>query len=56
MSSKRSVLLRRWSRFSANQSTCLNIPYYHLLILAWCAMVILYGDTGQKPPAPYHAI
>jgi len=24
----------------------LNIPQYHILILAWSALVILYGETG----------
>jgi hypothetical protein len=29
-----------------NQSRQLNIPLYHILILAWSALVILYGETG----------
>lgn len=29
-----------------NRSKHLNIPQYHILILAWSALVILYGETG----------
>lgn len=29
-----------------NRSKQLNIPQYHILILAWSALVILYGETG----------
>jgi hypothetical protein len=32
-----------------NQSKRLSIPQYHILILAWCALVILYGETGLSP-------
>jgi hypothetical protein len=32
-----------------NQSKHLNIPQYHILILAWCALVILYGKSGLNP-------
>jgi hypothetical protein len=32
-----------------NQSKHLNIPQYHILILAWCALVILYGEPGLNP-------
>ena len=32
-----------------NQSKHLSIPHYHILILAWCALVILYGETGLSP-------
>jgi len=32
-----------------NQSKHLSIPQYHILILAWCALVILYGETGLSP-------
>ena len=34
-----------------NQSKRLCIPQYHILILAWCALVILYGETGLSPPS-----
>jgi hypothetical protein len=27
----------------------LSIPQYHILILAWSALVILYGETGPAP-------
>jgi hypothetical protein len=30
-----------------NQAQNPNIPQYHILILAWCALVILYGETGS---------
>ena len=36
-----------------NQSKHLSIPQYHILILAWCALVILYGEIGLSPP-PKH--
>jgi hypothetical protein len=32
-----------------NQSKHLSIPQYHILILAWCALVILYGEPGLSP-------
>ena len=37
-----------------NQSKLLSIPQHHILILAWCALVILYGKTGLSP-APEHS-
>ncbi len=37
-----------------NQSRRLSIPHYHILILAWCALVILYGNTGLRP-TPGHS-
>jgi len=37
-----------------NQSKHLSIPQYHILILAWCALVILYGETGLSP-TPGHS-
>ncbi len=56
MSPKRSVFVRHCSCFSATQPPYLNIPQYHILTLAWCAMVVLYGETGQGPPALYNAV
>jgi len=56
MSPKRSVLVRRSPCFSVNQPPYLNIPQYHILILAWCAIVVLYGETGQVPPALHNAV
>jgi hypothetical protein len=32
-----------------NQSKRLSIPQYQILILAWCALVILYGEPGPSP-------
>ena len=37
-----------------NQSKRLSILQYHILILAWCALVILYGESGLSP-APGHS-
>ena len=37
-----------------NQSKRLSIPQYHILILAWCALVILYGEPGPSP-TPGHS-
>ena len=37
-----------------NQSKRLSIPQYPILILAWCALVILYGETGPSP-TPGHS-
>jgi hypothetical protein len=37
-----------------NQSKRLSIPQYHILILAWCALVILYGETALRP-TPEHS-
>jgi hypothetical protein len=37
-----------------NQSKRLSIPQYHILILAWCALVILYGETDPLP-TPGHS-
>jgi len=34
-----------------NRSKQLSIPLYHILILAWSALVILYGETGLSPPS-----
>jgi hypothetical protein len=31
------------------QSKNLSIPQYHILILFWCALVILYDVTGLRP-------
>jgi hypothetical protein len=33
-----------------NRSKHLSIPLYHILILAWSALFILYGETGLPPP------
>jgi hypothetical protein len=37
-----------------NLSKRLSIPQYHILILAWCALVILYGEPGPSP-TPGHS-
>jgi hypothetical protein len=34
-----------------NRSKHFGIPQYHILILAWSALVILYGETGLSPPS-----
>jgi hypothetical protein len=33
-----------------NRSKLLSIPQYHILILAWSALVILYGETVLSLP------
>jgi hypothetical protein len=35
--------------FLQNRSKHLSIPLYHILILAWSALVILYGETSLIP-------
>jgi hypothetical protein len=37
-----------------NRTKNLSIPQYHILILAWCALVILYGESGLSP-TPRHS-
>jgi hypothetical protein len=32
-----------------NQSKHFSIPQYHILILAWRALVIFYGEAGPSP-------
>ena len=49
-----SILLPRKFFLFRNQSKRLSIPQYHILILAWCALVILYGETGLSP-TPEHS-
>jgi hypothetical protein len=39
-----------------NRSKSLNIPQYHILILAWSALAILYGETGLSPPFQDHSM
>jgi len=36
------------SLFFANSSKNFNIPQHHILILAWCALVVLYGETSLR--------
>jgi hypothetical protein len=47
---KHSVLVPQHSRVFLNQPQNPNIPQYHILILAWSALVILYGQTDSSPP------
>lgn len=56
MTYKRSTLTRFCSRLSANQPPYLSIPQYHILILAWCAIVVLYGEAGLVPRALANAV
>jgi hypothetical protein len=51
MSVKHSVLVPQHSCAHQNQIQNPNIPQYHILILAWCALVILYGEAGLSPPS-----
>jgi hypothetical protein len=50
MSVKNSVVITRKHFHLQNRSKRLYIPQYHILILAWCALFILYGETGLSPP------
>jgi hypothetical protein len=34
-----------------HRSNHLNVPQYHILILAWSALVILYGEPGLSRPS-----
>jgi hypothetical protein len=56
MACRRSTLFRLCSRFAANQTPYLNVPLYHILILAWCAIVVLYGETGRLPLSLHNAV
>ena len=51
MSVKHSILHPQHSRVFRNQIQNPNIPQYHILILAWCALVVLYGEAGLSPPS-----
>ena len=51
MSVKHSILVPQHSRVHQNQIQNRNIPQYHILILAWCALVVLYGETGLSLPS-----
>jgi hypothetical protein len=46
MFGKISVALFRHLRSIQNHSTSQLLPQYHLLILRWSALVVLYGETG----------
>jgi hypothetical protein len=50
MSVKNSALVLQKLYFSPTQPTNLNTPHYHILILAWCALVVIYGETDSSPP------
>jgi hypothetical protein len=50
MPAKHSVAVPQQSLVFSNRPENLNIPQYHILILAWCALVILYGGTDSSPP------
>jgi len=43
---KISVAAIHSSLFLPNYSKNFNIPQYYILILAWCALVVLYGETS----------
>jgi hypothetical protein len=46
MSATHSAAIAQSHSLLQNRSKHLNIPQYHILILAWSALVILYGETG----------
>jgi hypothetical protein len=51
MSVKHSILIPQHPHVHQNQLQNPNIPQYHILILTWCALVVLYGETGLSPPS-----
>jgi len=44
-----SVAIAQQHLFLQNRSKHLSIPLYHILILAWSALVILYGESCLIP-------
>ncbi len=50
MAATHSAAIAQIYLFLQNQSKQLNIPLYHILILAWSVFVILYGETGPSYP------
>jgi hypothetical protein len=51
MSVKHSILAPQHSHVFQSKLQNPNIPQYHILILAWSALVVLYGETGLSPPS-----
>jgi hypothetical protein len=49
MSIKNSVIVPQPLSVFLAQPKNLNIPQYHILILAWSALVILYGECDPPP-------
>jgi hypothetical protein len=43
---KHSAVVPQHSLVILNQPQNLNIPHYHILILAWSALFILYGEVA----------
>jgi hypothetical protein len=52
MSATHSAAIAQIHFLLQNRSKHLNVPQYHILILAWSALVILYGEPGLSPPLP----
>jgi len=50
MSVKHSIAVPQHSHVLQNRLQNPNIPQYHILILAWSALVVLYGETELSPP------
>jgi hypothetical protein len=42
------VTLSRHLRSIQNHSTSRILPQYHLMILRWCALIVLYGAPGSS--------
>jgi hypothetical protein len=49
MSVKHPVVVPQHFHVFQNKPQNLNIPQYHILILAWSALVVLYGETDPTP-------
>jgi hypothetical protein len=49
MASSISVALSRHLRSIQNYSTSRILPQHHLMILRWCALIVLYGEAGSSP-------
>jgi len=49
MSIKNSVVVPKPLSVFLTPSKNLNIPQYHILILAWSALIILYGEYDPPP-------
>jgi len=46
MSNKHSFVAVQDSPFYSNMLKNINIPNYHIMILTWSALVVLYGNSS----------
>jgi hypothetical protein len=49
MSATHSAAIAQIHLHLQNRSKHFNVPQYHILILAWSAFVILYGESDLSP-------